>query len=121
MTALALLSACRPPEPRAAANPAGISVTARLDGAPQLGTVPVVVELSVAGAAVTGASVMVTGDMTHAGMAPVTAEAKEAGAGTYRADSFAFTMAGDWILTVDVTTADGARARSELLTSVSPR
>lgn len=116
-----LLAACKPPADKGPASSSALSINARLDGAPLIGTVPVVVEVTEDGAPVVGATVKVTGDMTHAGMQPVTAVATELGDGTYRADDFAFTMAGDWFITVDVTTAGGTRGRSELLTTVSPR
>jgi hypothetical protein len=44
--------------------------------------------------------VSVRGDMTHAGMAPVLAEAIERGAGQYKVERFNFNMAGDWVLTI---------------------
>lgn len=50
---------------------------------------------------VTGANVTVRGDMSHAGMVPVLAEAVETDPGIYRAE-FEWTMAGDWIVTVMV-------------------
>lgn len=63
------------------------------------------------GRAVEGASVSVRGDMTHAGMVPVEAEAVEQEGGVYLAD-FEWTMAGDWIVTVTAQLPDG-RAASE--------
>jgi len=68
-----------------------------------------------------GARVYVEADMTHAGMAPATATASEVGDGTYRADDLVLGMAGDWIVSVKVTTAGGVRADGELLTTVRAR
>ena len=83
-------------------GPAAIEVRVRRDDAPA-----------------SGATVRITGDMTHAGMVPVLADAPEVEAGTYRSDGFAFDMAGDWILTVDVTYPDGVRDQGTLAVSVA--
>ena len=72
------------------------------------------------GAGIDGASVRVEGDMTHAGMVPVLAEAEGVGDGVYRADDMHFTMAGDWIITITVT-ADGKRSSGVLLVNVPAR
>ncbi len=115
-----MITACRPPEAKPSSS-SSLAVAVRLDGAPTVGAVPVVVELTGPAGPVTGATVKVTGDMTHAGMQPVLTTAAEVGEGTYRAGDFEFSMAGDWIITVDVTTASGARARGELFTTVASR
>ena len=52
------------------------------------------------------APVSLRGDMSHAGMEPVLAEATGAGDGLYTAD-FEWTMAGDWTVTVEATLPDG--------------
>lgn len=65
------------------------------------------------GAPVTGATVSLTADMTHAGMIEVVADAEEAGNGLYTT-TFEWTMAGDWILTVSGTLEDGRPFRREL-------
>ena len=62
---------------------------------------------------VSGATVEVTGDMTHAGMVPVITEASESEPGLYRADDFEFTMAGDWIITAEVELPDGSKEMAE--------
>lgn len=46
------------------------------------------------------------GDMTHAGMQPVIANATNSQGGVYTVP-FEWTMVGDWVLTVTFTTADG--------------
>ena len=61
-----------------------------------------------AGAAVAGAAVHVEANMSHAGMVPELAEARELGAGRYEA-ALEWTMGGDWVLTFEITTRDGAR------------
>jgi len=58
------------------------------------------------GQAINGARVNLEGDMTHAGMGPVIAEAKEMGAGRYQAP-FEFSMDGDWVVLVHITLPSG--------------
>ena len=61
------------------------------------------------GGPLVGAEIHVEGNMSHAGMAPVTATAVEQGEGLYAVPDFTFTMAGDWTLTVSATLPDGRR------------
>ena len=116
---LALIS-CRPPSGGAATSSAaeGRTVSAAFVGQPALGEVPVRVTVLMNGAPVSGAQVEVTGDITHAGMSPVLAEAEDQGDGTYKTQNFAFDMAGDWIITVDVTYPDGVKLSKNLAASV---
>ena len=58
------------------------------------------------GAPITGADVAVEGNMAHAGMRPVFADATEADSGRYVAP-IEFTMAGDWFMTVDAALPNG--------------
>lgn len=55
-----------------------------------------------------GARARLEGNMTHAGMTPVFAEAKEFEPGRYRA-TLELTMAGDWVVTVHAALPDGRR------------
>lgn len=55
---------------------------------------------------ITGATIEVTGDMTHAGMVPVKGTAEGGASGLY-AVPFKWTMGGDWIVTVRATLPDG--------------
>ena len=74
---------------------------------PRMG--PSVITLVVAdaeGKAIDGAHVSIEGDMTHAGMGPVIAEAKGIGEGRYQAP-FEFSMGGDWIIMAHVTLPSG--------------
>jgi hypothetical protein len=57
---------------------------------------------------VSGARVTLEGNMTHAGMTPVFAEAKEVEPGRYRA-TLEFTMAGDWVVLVHAALPDGRK------------
>lgn len=70
------------------------------------------------GAPITDVSVSVEGNMNHAGMAPVLTESvlDEADGtvdGRYQVP-FAFTMLGDWIVTVSVNQADGTRSQHDV-------
>jgi hypothetical protein len=55
---------------------------------------------------VTGARIELEGDMSHAGMAPVFGAASEREPGHYQGH-LEFTMAGDWVVLLQVTLADG--------------
>lgn len=96
-------------------------VALSLPGGARLGQAPVQVSLREGGQAVTGASVRVTGDMAHAGMVPVIRQAEESAPGDYLASDFEFTMAGDWILTADITLPGGGREMGELRVTVPGR
>jgi hypothetical protein len=96
-------------------------VTISLPEGPTLGQAPVQVDIAEGEQAVEGAQVRVTGDMTHAGMVPVIREATEQESGRYLAEDFEFTMAGDWILTVDIGYPDGGRDMEELRVTVPGR
>ena len=65
------------------------------------------------GAPIAGATVRIEGHMTHAGMAPLMAEAVEGAPGVYDA-AFAFTMQGDWVLLVSVNLPDGTRVERRI-------
>lgn len=122
-TLLLILVACKPPSDRVTTGSAssGLTVAIEMSSATRIGDVPITVSVLDAGEPLTGASVRIVGDMTHAGMQPVLRDALEASPGEYRADDFTFTMAGDWIITVNVTAADGRRANAELFTNVPAR
>jgi hypothetical protein len=69
------------------------------------------------GEPVDDARLQVKGDMTHAGMQPVLAEITGGQAGLYTVP-FTWTMPGDWIVTVEVTTPDGRAASGQFDLSV---
>jgi hypothetical protein len=125
-TSLLLLAACRPGGDGAAGSNAGgasaaasgLSVTIEVDGA-ATGPAAVTVGVRTGDEPETGATVKVVGNMTHAGMAPVLADAVEVEPGVYVADAFAFTMGGDWIVDAEVTTEDGREASAEAFLNVA--
>ncbi len=68
-----------------------------------------------------GATVGINGDMTHPGMQPVSATAREVAPGRYEA-AFELTMAGDWVISVDARLQDGRRFERQVpLPGVRPR
>lgn len=73
------------------------------------------------GQPVRNAMLEVRGDMTHAGMQPVSAVAEESRPdGIYRVP-FQWSMSGDWIVTVNVTLPDGKTAQKTFdLTVANP-
>lgn len=95
--------------------PPGVSVAHEIAPQPP-GVGPATVTLRVtdaAGRAVTGTRVKVEGNMSHAGMAPVFAEAGEVAPGRYQAH-LEFTMGGDWLLLIDLTLPDGRRLQRQV-------
>lgn len=81
---------------------------------PHVGPATVTVTLEdEAGRPLTGAMVELEGDMSHAGMVPVLAQAAESAPGLYEAP-LEFTMPGDWVLSVRATLADGRVVKHEV-------
>ena len=66
-----------------------------------------------AGNPISGASVRLEGNMTHAGMAPSFGTAEETAPGRYRA-TLDFSMSGDWLILVHVTLANGEKLEKQL-------
>ena len=77
---------------------------------PRVGPATVSLKLTdfLASKPVSGARVTLEGNMTHAGMTPVFAEAKESEPGSYRA-TLEFTMAGDWVVLLHASLPDGRK------------
>lgn len=72
------------------------------------------------GKAVTGARVRLEGNMSHPGMTPEFADAQEIEPGRY-GSSLTFSMAGDWIILVHATLADGRKFERQFeIKGVSP-
>ncbi|HYL99511.1 MAG TPA: FixH family protein [Blastocatellia bacterium] len=61
---------------------------------------------------VKGAHITVEGDMSHAGMAPVFAEAKETSPGQYQAP-MNFSMGGDWVVLLHITLPGGQKVEQQ--------
>ncbi len=76
---------------------------------PRVGQAVITLRVSdVSGKPVSGARLKLEGNMSHAGMAPIFADATEVEAGRYRT-SMELTMAGDWIVMVHLTLVDGTK------------
>lgn len=74
---------------------------------PRLGPAVVTVALQDGdGQPITGATLQIEGNMSHAGMVPLFANATEVASGLYRAD-LDFTMGGDWFIVVRADLLDG--------------
>jgi hypothetical protein len=71
-----------------------------------------------AGQPVDDASLSIKGDMTHAGMVPVLAEIQGGDEEGYYRVPFEWTMAGDWVVTVEATLDDGSHAKERFNFSV---
>jgi hypothetical protein len=81
---------------------------------PKVGPAQLMLEVADAdGKAVEGATLRLEGNMAHAGMKPVFAEAKEEKPGRYRAE-LRFTMGGDWFVLVEGKLADGRAFRKKI-------
>jgi hypothetical protein len=81
---------------------------------PRVGAVTIDVEpLDAKGQPVSGAHVELEGNMSHAGMSPVIGVTREIDPGKYRG-TLPLTMAGDWIVLVNVTLANGERVQHQI-------
>ena len=76
---------------------------------PRVGQVAITLRMTAAsGTPITKARIRLEGNMSHAGMVPVFADATEIDAGRYRA-TMDLSMAGDWLVLVQATLADGRK------------
>jgi hypothetical protein len=64
------------------------------------------------GKPLSGAHINIEGNMSHAGMAPVFADAGAVEPGRYRAN-MELTMAGDWVVLVHLTLPEGAKVERQ--------
>jgi YtkA-like protein len=76
---------------------------------PRVGQVTITLRVTDAsGKPLSGARIRLEGNMSHAGMVPVFADAAEAEPGRYRSH-MELSMAGDWIVLVHLTLPDGTK------------
>ncbi len=71
-----------------------------------------------AGQPISDAALSIKGDMTHAGMVPILAEISGGDEDGYYDVPFEWTMAGDWVVTVEAQLSDGARVTEQFDLSV---
>lgn len=103
----ACLASCRPADAPAAAAPVVTLDWTITPDPPAAGPVRLSLTLTDAsGQPVPGAEVRLEGNMSHPGMRPVFASAREVSPGTYEAP-LELTMGGDWFLLVDARLPDG--------------
>ena len=82
--------------------------------APAIGPARLIFTLTdVSGTPINDATLDIEGNMTHAGMVPVLAQATSGQNGQYVVP-FEWTMSGDWIVTVDVLLADGQQFSQQI-------
>jgi YtkA-like len=65
------------------------------------------------GKPITGARIAIEADMSHAGMSPFFADAKETERGRYQAQ-VEFQMAGDWVILLHVTLPGGNKVERQI-------
>ena len=108
------LAACRQSQQTPQTNDAAITIDLRVSPEPAAtGDTTLLITLTdKAGAPIREARLEVRGDMTHAGMQPVSAIAQEEpdSSGQYSVP-FEWTMSGDWIVTVSVTLPNGETSK----------
>ena len=111
MACVALTAACR----RADDAAPGIAVKEEITPQPaRVGPATVSIELANASQKpIAHAAIMVEADMSHPGMSPVFAKAKETAPGSYCAP-VEFSMAGDWIVLLHIRLADGRRIERQM-------
>ena len=102
---LLLLAACGGRQNNAG-NSTDVTVTAQPEATAVGETILTITLTDADGRPITDATVQVRGDMSHAGMTPMLRSGLPEGAGEYVVP-FEWTMAGDWIVTVEFTLADG--------------
>jgi hypothetical protein len=86
---------------------AGIEITVGISPDPAvMGAAEMTIQLEKDQAPIEGVELSVKGDMTHAGMMPVLRDGVEREPGIYHVP-FEWTMAGDWIVSIDGTLPDG--------------
>lgn len=105
---LVALAGCRGSGEAITAEDANIDVSLSIaPDPPTVGDATLVVSLRDAnGDPISGANIDVRGDMNHAGMEPVEADASTDVSGDYRIP-FEWTMGGDWFVIVNATLPDG--------------
>ena len=98
-------------------RPSAIGVTLSSEIAPQpprVGQVTITLRVvDASGQPLRGARVKLEGNMSHAGMTPVFADAAEVEPGRFRSN-MELSMAGDWVVLVHLTLPDGAQVERQL-------
>jgi hypothetical protein len=100
---------------KSAEPPPFVAIEQEISPAPaRVGPATVTLKLTDAGAKpITGAHFAIEADMSHPGMAPRLAEAKEAELGRYQAQ-LEFPMAGDWVILLHITLPGGKKLERQI-------
>ncbi len=106
---LLLLTACRPQNAASTKLPEGLKVQIEVGDTPKTGNIPISVYILKDNQGLSGATVTVTGNMTHAGMEPVISQATETETGLYKVDPFVIEMPGDTVVTADISLSNGSK------------
>ena len=80
---------------------------------PRVGAVTINLKLTDKSGAPVSARVELEGNMSHAGMSPVSGDAKEIETGKYHG-TLQLPMAGDWIVLVHITLPDGQKLQRQI-------
>ncbi len=110
-TLLLLLAACRSSAPTQDTR-LSFDLLSIIPETLMVGATEITLRVTREGAPLANAAVAITGDMTHAGMEPVSASAQTDADGIVRIP-MAWTMSGDWVVRVSVTAPDGGLRTGE--------
>ncbi len=113
LLALVLLPGCSQRD-RGSDRPEGVKVSLTVEpDPPAVGPARATVKLTDAeGKPLRGATLKLEGNMNHAGMKPVFADARETRTGEYEAD-LELTMGGDWFILITGTLEDGRKLKEK--------
>ena len=113
LLALALLSGCS--QKKESDGLEGVKVDFKIDpDPPKVGPARTTIKLTDReGKALEGAVIKLEGNMNHAGMKPVFADAKETGPGRYEG-TLELTMGGDWFVLITGKLADGRKLEKKV-------
>ena len=119
---LLLLASCRQttPTPDTSTQAAQISLTTDPQP-PTIGDSTVTVTVTQQNRPLAGVTVALRGDMRHAGMRPVIADASKTDAEGKVVIPFKWSMSGDWIVSVTVTLADNSQVAQDFNITVKPQ
>jgi hypothetical protein len=116
-----LFAGCRQAAPTA--DPSAQAVQIAVSIAPQpptVGASTLTISVTRQNQPLAGVSVAVRGDMTHAGMRPIIADAATTDAQGKLVLPFKWSMSGDWIVSVTVTLADNTQVAQDFNITVKP-
>ena len=118
---LLLVAGCRQAAPTPAVTVQAVQIALTIDPQPPtVGDATLTISVNNQNQPVASASVAVRGDMTHAGMRPVIADAATTDAQGNVTIPFKWSMSGDWIVSVTVTLPDKSEVSQDFNLTVKP-